>query len=168
VSQPVLDASAVLALLNKEPGHEQVLAVLPTASIGTVNLTEVISKLCECCVPSDAAMEAVQCLGVEVVLPSLEHALRAGELRPITKAFGLSLGDRACLALGRERNATVITAERHWDERVEAVAAVRIQRIWDTTLPSTLAVLGRRTNPLRGRRCGTSRLPRTDALGLSG
>ena len=133
MSEPVLDASAVLALLNKESGHEQVLAVLPIAAIGTVNLTEVISKLCERGVPSDAAMEAVQCLGVEVVPHSLEHALRAGELRPITKAFGLSLGDRACLALGRERSATVITAERHWDERVETVAGVRIQRIRTTT-----------------------------------
>ncbi len=129
VSEPVLDASAVLALLNKEPGHEKVLAVLPTAAIGTVNLTEVISKLCERGVPSDAAMEAVQCLGVEIVPHSLNQALRAGELRPITKAFGLSLGERACLALGYERRATVITAERHWDEQVEAVALVTIQRI---------------------------------------
>jgi PIN domain nuclease of toxin-antitoxin system len=46
VSEPVLDASAFLALLNKEPGHEQVIAVLPAASIGTVSLTELISKLC--------------------------------------------------------------------------------------------------------------------------
>jgi len=128
-SEPVLDASAVLALLNKEPGHEQVSAVLPTAAIGTVNLTEVISKLCERGVPPDAAMDAVQCLGVEIVLHSVEHALLAGKLRPITKAFGLSLGDRACLALGRERRTTVITAEHHWDERVEAMAGVSIQRI---------------------------------------
>jgi PIN domain nuclease of toxin-antitoxin system len=135
VNEPVLDASAVLALLNKEPGHDQVMAVLPTAAIGTVNLTEVISKLCERGVPSDAAMEAVQCLGVEIVLHSVEHALLAGELRTATKAFGLSLGDRACLALGRERRATVITAERHWDERVEAAAAVQIRRIRNTALP---------------------------------
>jgi PIN domain nuclease of toxin-antitoxin system len=47
----------------------------------------------------------------------------------LTKAFGLSLGDRACLALGRERRTVVITAERHWDERVEAAADVRIMRI---------------------------------------
>jgi PIN domain nuclease of toxin-antitoxin system len=129
VSEPVLDASAVLALLNKEPGYEEVLAVLPTAAIGTVNLTEVISKLCERGVPPGAAMEAVQCLGVEMVPHSAEHALLSGELRSKTKAFGLSLGDRACLALARERRATVITADRHWDERVEAVAGVSIQRI---------------------------------------
>jgi len=109
------------------------MAALPTASIGTVNLTEVISKLCERGVPPEAAMEAVQCLGVEIVVHSVEHALRAGGLRPTTKAFGLSLGDRACLALGRERNARVITAERHWDERVEAVVGVRIQRIRNAT-----------------------------------
>ena len=67
VSDPVLDASAVLALLNREPGHEKVAAILPAALIGTVNLTEVISKLCERGVPADAAMEAVQCLGVDIV-----------------------------------------------------------------------------------------------------
>ena len=133
MSEPVLDASAILALLNRELGQEKVAAVLPTAVIGTVNLTEVISKLCERGVPPDAAMEAVQCLGVEIVSHSPGHALRAGELRPLTKAFGLSLGDRACLALGRERRATVITAERHWDERVEAAAEVSIQRIRNTT-----------------------------------
>lgn len=133
MSEPVLDASAVLALLNKEKGHEQVLAVLPMAVVGTVNLTEVMSKLCERGVPRDAALEAVQCLGVEIVGHSLAHALRAGELRPVTKVFGLSLGDRACLALGHERNALVITAERHWDEQVAAVAGVSIQRIRNAT-----------------------------------
>lgn len=105
------------------------MAVRVTAAIGTVSLTEVISKLRERGMQPDAAMEAVRCLGVEIVPHSLEHARRAGELRPITKAFGLSLGGRACLALGDERRATVITAERHWDEQVEAVALVTIQRI---------------------------------------
>lgn len=133
MSDPVLDASAVLALLNREPGHEKVAAILPAALIGTVNLTEVISKLCERGVPADAAMEAVQCLGVDIVPHSPGLALRTGELRPLTKAFGLSLGDRACLALGRERRATVITAERHWDECVEAAADVHVLRIRHAT-----------------------------------
>ncbi|PPQ28454.1 type II toxin-antitoxin system VapC family toxin [Rhodopila globiformis] len=129
MNEPVLDASAVLALLNREPGHETVSAVLPAALIGSVNLTEVISKLCERGVPPDAAMQAIQCLGVEIVPHSEGLALRAGALRPLTKAFGLSLGDRACLALGWERGTTVVTAERHLDDRVEAAAEVRILRI---------------------------------------
>jgi PIN domain nuclease of toxin-antitoxin system len=132
-NEPVLDASAVLAVLNREPGNEQVVAVLPAALLGTVNLAEVISKLCERGVPADAAMEAVQCLGLDIVPHSREQALRAGELRPLTKAFGLSLGDRACLALGRERRAAVITAERRWDARVEAAADVHIHRIRNAT-----------------------------------
>jgi len=52
----------------------------------------VISKLCEHGVPPDEAMEAVQCLGAEIVPYSVEQALRAGELRPVTKVFGMSLG----------------------------------------------------------------------------
>jgi hypothetical protein len=71
-------------------------------------------------VPTDAAMQAIQCLGIEMVPHSQRLALRAGELRPLTKAFGVSLGDRACLALGWGRRTTVVTAQRHWDGRVEA------------------------------------------------
>jgi PIN domain nuclease of toxin-antitoxin system len=129
--EPVRDASAVLALLNRERGHERVLAVPPSAAIGTVNLTEVIAKLCELGAPPDAAMEAARCLGAEIVPHSVDHAPRAGELRPMTTACGLSLGDRACLALAHQRRATVITAERHWDARVEAAAGVSIRCVRD-------------------------------------
>jgi PIN domain nuclease of toxin-antitoxin system len=129
VHEPVLDASAVLAQLNQEQGHEQVLAVLPAAAIGTLNLTEAISKLCERGVPPEAATETIQCLGVAIVPHSQQHALRAGALWPLTRPFGLSLADRACLALGRERRATVLTAERHWDELVAVAAGVSIRRI---------------------------------------
>ncbi len=125
----MLDASAVLALLNAEPGHEAVSAVLPAAVIGTVNLTEIISKLCERGVPADAAIEMVGCLGTEIVPHSQSLARRAGALRPLTRAFGLSLGDRACLALGAERGAAVITAERSWDALVAEAAGVQIVRI---------------------------------------
>jgi ribonuclease VapC len=129
LNNPVLDASAVLALLNAEPGHEAVSAVLPAAVIGTVNLTEVISKLCERGVPAGAAMEMVDCLGAEIVPHSRALARRAGVLRPLTKAFGLSLGGRACLALGAERGAAVMTAERSWDAPVARAADVEIVRI---------------------------------------
>jgi ribonuclease VapC len=132
VSDRVLDASAVLALLNREPGHEKVSVALPAALLGAVNLAEVISKLCERGAPPEVAAEAVRCLGVEIIPYTDGHALRTGELRPLTKAFGLSLGDRACLALAWERQATVITAERSWDDRVENAASVKILRIRNT------------------------------------
>jgi len=129
VSDAVLDASAVLALLNGEPGHEAVAAVLPGAVLGAVNLAEVVSKLLGRGVSADDAQEAVRCLGVELAPYTAAQAFRTGELRPLTRVFGLSLGDRACLALAAERGATAITAERHWDERVAEAAGVGILRI---------------------------------------
>ncbi len=125
----VLDASAVLALLNGEPGHETVAATLPGALFGAVNLAEVVSKLCERGASVDEAKEAVLCLGVELVPYADTQAFRTGALRPLTKAFGLSLGDRACLALAWERGGKALTAERHWDHRVAAAAEVDIIRI---------------------------------------
>ncbi|UEM02775.1 type II toxin-antitoxin system VapC family toxin [Skermanella rosea] len=129
MSEPVLDASAVLALLNSEPGHEVVSAVLPAALLSAINLAEVVSKLCERGAPPDIAAEAVRCLGVEIIPYTDGHAVRTGELRSLTKPFGLSLGDRACLSLGWERRAVVITADRAWNDRVEAATGVKILRI---------------------------------------
>jgi PIN domain nuclease of toxin-antitoxin system len=129
MNESVLDASAMLALLNGEQGHETVLALLPNSVIGTVNLAEVVSKLCERGLPLDSAWEAVESIGMETVPFSNDQARRAGALRPLTKQFGLSLGDRCCLALAWDRGADAVTAERHWDGRVEAAAEVRVVRI---------------------------------------
>lgn len=132
MNEPVLDASAVLALLNGEPGQEAVAAVLPGAVLGTVNLAEVVSKLRERGVPAADAQEAIRCLGVEIVPYTETQAFHTGALRPLTRSHGLSLGDRACLALARERGAIALTAERQWDERVAEATGVAIRRIRPT------------------------------------
>ncbi len=68
-------------------------------------------------------------LGVEAVPLSVEQAQLSSALRPATRAAGLSLGDRACLALARERGLTAITAERRWpDVAKEAHVAVEVIR----------------------------------------
>lgn len=129
MNEPVLDASAVLALLNREDGFEAVAAVLPAAVLSAVNYAEVISKLRERGVPTEAVVEAVRSLGVEIVPFTEEQALQAGDLRPLTKPLGLSLGDRACLALARTRACAAMTAERAWDDRLSAATGVEIVRI---------------------------------------
>jgi PIN domain nuclease of toxin-antitoxin system len=121
VSEIVLDASAVLALMQSEPGADAVAAVLPGALLGMVNLAEVVTKLCERGMPVDLAHKAVASLGVRIAEFTEEQARLVGELRPLTRSAGLSLGDRACLALGRARSAVVLTAEGIWPQVADAV-----------------------------------------------
>lgn len=114
MSKVVIDASAVLAVLQKEPGAEKVLARLSEAVISAVNFAEVVSKL------SHTGDDLSQ------VLPDLHNLIRdirpfdvaqaesAGMLARPTRSHGLSLGDRACLTLGRSLNLPVLTADQEW------------------------------------------------------
>ena len=114
MSSYVLDASAVLALLNREPGEDRVGPILADSVISAVNYCEVLSKLIDAGMPEEAARESVDLLGVEVIGFDADLAHHAATLRSATRRFGLSLGDRCCLALGLMRRHTVITAERTW------------------------------------------------------
>jgi PIN domain nuclease of toxin-antitoxin system len=110
----VLDASALLALLNREPGADVVEAHLGEACIGAVNLSECLARLSESGVPEKTAWEIVSSLELEVVPFNAGHAREAARLKPLTRRHGLSLGDRACLALGRLSKRAVLTADRTW------------------------------------------------------
>ena len=112
----VLDASAVLALLFEETGADVVRSRVRGGLISTVNLAEVFAKLVDKGVPIEEAARAVEMLGMELVPLSIEQALLSGVLRPTTRAAGLSLGDRACLALARDRGLPAVTAERRWPD----------------------------------------------------
>lgn len=100
--QIVLDASALLALLNGEPGQEVVLDHLAGAVIGAVNLAEVVGKLVDAGVPKRDARDAISEIGLTVVDLDQALAFTAGALRASTRRLGLSLGDRACLFPKRE------------------------------------------------------------------
>ncbi len=114
MSKYVLDASAVLALLNQEPGMDRVEAVLADSCLGTINYCEVLGKLIDAGVPEQDARESVELLNVEIVSFDTDMARLAAVLRPTTKKLGLSLGDRSCLALALSRRNTAVTAERVW------------------------------------------------------
>jgi PIN domain nuclease of toxin-antitoxin system len=114
MSSFVLDASAVLTLLNDEPGADEVEARLEDSMISAVNLSEVLTKLIEAGIPSKEAFETVDLLGIEVVDFNAEQALAAASLRPATRKSGLSLGDRCCLALGLQTKRQVVTADKSW------------------------------------------------------
>lgn len=110
----VLDASALLCLINGEPGAERVASVLPMAVISAVNLAEVASKLNELGADVDTARALLAPLHLSVVPFDEATAYATGALRAVNQGQGLSLGDRACLALGASRGATALTTDKAW------------------------------------------------------
>ena len=110
----VLDASVILAAEFDETGAVDWTEVYDQLAISAFNLGEVVSKLME----RGRDSERIGFL-VDLLLP-LSHALtpmqaiQAGKWRRETKRFGLSMGDRCCLALGLELGAEVYTADRAW------------------------------------------------------
>lgn len=114
MTDAVLDASAVLALLQREAGSDAVVARLAGAAISSVNLSEVVAKLADAGMPESAIRSAINPLALDV-RPFDDHAAyAAGLLRPRTRSMGLSLGDRACLALGIALSRPIVTTERTW------------------------------------------------------
>ena len=109
-----MDTSAVLASLWNEPGAARVDEVIAEARISAVNLSELIAKLVDRGASDDQVGDILAALNLEVEAFSAGQARLCGELRRTTRAFGLSLGDRCCLALAQSENALVLTADRAW------------------------------------------------------
>ncbi len=114
MSEFVLDASAVLALLQREKGHEEVVAVVGEAKVSAVNLAEVGSQLADKGRPMTQVRATLDGLGLDIVPFDEEQAFEVARLRPLTRSLGLSLGDRACLALAVLRGVPAMTADRTW------------------------------------------------------
>ncbi len=113
----VLDASAVLAVLNGERGEKKVIPILGESVISSVNLTEVAAKLLEAEMGEADARLAVSVLGIGEIADFTEDlAWDAARLRPLTRQYGLSLGDRACLALAIRLNVPTVTADKEWSK----------------------------------------------------
>ena len=110
----VLDASAVLALLHDEPGADQVEASLGRAVMSAVNWAEVAGLLDARGLPAAPLRETVEALGIELRAFGARDADETGILYAATRSAGLSLADRACLALARTLGASVLTADRAW------------------------------------------------------
>jgi ribonuclease VapC len=121
LSDAVLDSSAVLAVILEEPGAEQVETLLPGAKLSAVNVGEVAAKLRDLGMPEATVETVLGGLQIDVRTHDREAALAAGFLRPATRGAGLSLGDRACLALAAALGAPAVTADRSWQTVAEAV-----------------------------------------------
>jgi ribonuclease VapC len=114
MSEVVLDSSAVLAWIFGEPGRERVADALPRALLDAVNLAEVTSKLVDHGYVATEIGDALRDLDVTVVAFTEARATEAGLLREETRSAGLSLGDRACLALAIELGVPALAADKRW------------------------------------------------------
>ncbi|HEY8913808.1 type II toxin-antitoxin system VapC family toxin [Lacisediminihabitans sp.] len=110
----VLDASALLAYLNDEPGGTEVEALLDDALISAVNLAEVLQKATRNGISATQLATDISGMGVHSVAFDASMAAMSAELWPRTTHRGLSLADRGCLSLAAQRNAIAVTTDKAW------------------------------------------------------
>ncbi len=116
MSRAVIDSSILLAYIRNEPRANEFFSPDIEAVVSTVNLTEVVTKLMlQGAGEADAWMDATG-MADEVVPFHQEHARLTGSLISQTRKYGLSLGDRACVALGLMLDLPVYTADRAWKD----------------------------------------------------
>lgn len=109
-----LDASTVLAVVNSEPGAEMVQNAWADAAVSAVNYSEAIAKLVETGFDDAEAIGILEALPITVHALDIAQARRAGLLRRQTREHGLSLGNRACLALAMVLGLPAMTADHDW------------------------------------------------------
>lgn len=110
----VLDASALLALLNREPGAERVAPLLDGAVMSAVNWSETVQKVAAHAIDPTGLRVDVEALGVTLVPFTVADGEATARLWTQARSAGLSLGDRACLALAVREDLPAVTADRAW------------------------------------------------------
>ncbi len=114
MNKVILDASALLAVLHEEAGYQHVEPYLSSAYMSAVNVSEVLSVLNAVGVSMTQANSFVTSIIQHIIPFETEQAYISAELKAHTKAQGLSLGDRACLALAQQLKLPVLTADKAW------------------------------------------------------
>jgi len=128
MTETVLDPSALLALLLGEPGGARVGDTLANAAMTTVNLVEAIAHFTRKGSCEADIRDMLDPLPISIVPFDQELAYQVGALLSVTRAAGLSLGDRACLALARRLDVPALTADRAW-QAIAAQVGVRVELI---------------------------------------
>jgi ribonuclease VapC len=128
MAEGVLDASAILAVILEEPGVDRVEAYLLEAAASAVNIGEVVAKLRDLGMPERTVEEVVTGLQLDLYAHDVNAAFASGFLRERTRLAGLSLGDRACLALAQALQLPAVTTDRAWREVADAIG-VRVDLI---------------------------------------
>jgi ribonuclease VapC len=128
MNEIVLDSSALLTLLNQEKGIDRLTPdVLAYSVCSTVNIAEVQTKLVQRGFAADEAWEAITGAIRQVIDFTPEQARLTGTLVEHTRSLGLSLGDRACLAVGILLDAPIYTADRSW-KNLKITAKIHVIR----------------------------------------
>jgi ribonuclease VapC len=127
VAEAVLDASALIAFLRREPGAEKVSAVLTRSCISAVNLAETFGKMVEYGKRLEDVAYQVERLRIPVIPFDDEHARLAASFWKRTRLVGMSLGDRACLALALQTGLPALTTEEDWLKCDTGVQVVKIR-----------------------------------------
>jgi PIN domain nuclease of toxin-antitoxin system len=116
VNSVVLDASAIIAFLRQEPGAAIVGEYLTDGMASAVNIAEVGTRLSDLDMGDAQIRRSISVLGLEIKPFDLEAAYAVAMMRAKTRNKGLSLGDRACLALANQLGIPAFTADRVWAE----------------------------------------------------
>ena len=123
----VLDASALLAFLFREKGHEQVAPHIDDCCLSTVNLSEVIGCFARDGHDPQHVLQKIMATHIEIVSFSANQAALTAALLPKTRALGLSWADRACLALALARQIPALTADLVWEQAEVGVEIIAIR-----------------------------------------
>lgn len=122
-----LDASALLAFLFRETGHEQVALLMGDSCLSTVNLSEVIGRFVRDGHDAQLVLKQMLATSIEIVPFSADQAAIAASLQLPARSQGLSLADRACLSLALQRNIAAVTADRIWQEIQVGIQVIPIR-----------------------------------------
>lgn len=128
MSEAVLDASALLALLKEESGAAKVADAIAASRMTSVNYAEVVSHFIHAGMPANEVDAMLHPLPMEIVEADQALATIAGRLRAVTAEAGLSLGDRFCLALALRDGLPALTADKTWRTIADA-AGVKVSVI---------------------------------------
>ena len=121
----VLDASALIALVRREPGWEKVAEIIDRSTISAVNLAEAVAKLIQKGGAREAVERVLDGLRLNVADWTERLAYDSAEFAPLAWERGLSLGDRACLTLARRKEAIAVTADHSWEGLPVTVLTIR-------------------------------------------
>lgn len=124
MTEVVLDASALIALLKDEPGGEKVAEGIAASRMSAVNHAEVVSHFIHAGMPPLTVDAMLRPLPVAIIEADFDLARAAGHLRAVTAEAGLSLGDRFCLALALRDGLPAWTADRQWRNFSDVIGAI--------------------------------------------
>jgi PIN domain nuclease of toxin-antitoxin system len=126
-AEPILDASALICLIRRERGWEDVAKFGSNCRISAVNVVEVIYSLRKHKMPLEEINSCIELSIGEVVPFDWQQSVAAAAIHMKTRDAGIALADCACLALGMTSRAVVVTADRKWTEQGLDVEVVQIR-----------------------------------------